>query len=122
MSLCVIVEPLETDEVVEDDDTMTTASNVMSPVSLEPEDPTGCQRESFTTKPKKTAAKRKMWSNEEQAAVQRSLGKFFVLEKLPGKSQIEEARHKVLLNRNWVQIKSYIKNCKISKQRRLDKE
>ena len=118
-----ISEPLEGDEDVEDEDSMAPVSNVMSPTLLEPTVSTGCERESFIAKPKKTAVKRKMWTVEEQAAVQKSLGNFFVLEKLPGKGQIEEARRKepALLSRNWVQIKSYIKNCKISKLRRVGK-
>lgn len=65
-----------------------------------------------------------MWNEEEQAAINRRLGKYLVLQKLPGKHEIEEARHKepVLLNRNWVQIKSFIKNVKVSKRRRLTQD
>ena len=73
----------------------------------------------------KSAVKRKMWTEQEKAAVDRRLGQYFVSEKLPGKHEIEEARHNepVLLNRDWVQIKSFIKNCKSSKRKlpKMDK-
>ena len=70
----------------------------------------------------KKAQKRKMWSVEEQAAVERQLGKYLHTSKLPDKHEIEESRKKepVLLNRPWQQVKSYIKICKVSMQRRLN--
>lgn len=73
--------------------------------------------------PVKKPVKRKMWTDQDKAAIDRRLGKYLLLEKLPGKHEIEEARHKepVLLNRDWVQIKSFIKNVKVSKRRKQDK-
>jgi hypothetical protein len=70
----------------------------------------------------KKSAKRS-WSENEKAGVNRQLKKYFYTEKLPGKFEIEEARRKepVLLNRPWVQIKSYIKNVKTSQKRKYGK-
>lgn len=65
-----------------------------------------------SSKPMKRSMKhsstRKSWNENEQAAVKRQLEKYFFMEKLPGKHQIEEARKRepLLLARPWVQIKS----------------
>jgi hypothetical protein len=70
-------------------------------------------------KMKKNVCKRKMWGFEEKAAVQRQLGHFFHLERLPGKHVIVEAQRKepILLKRPWRQIVFYIKNYKTSSKK-----
>ena len=69
----------------------------------------------------KAVVKRRPWTAEEQTAVKRHLDKYFFTEKLPGKHEIEEARRQepLLMNRHWVQIKSFIKNTKLSMKRKL---
>lgn len=71
----------------------------------------------------KASGKRKMWTENEHAAAKRQLGKYFFIEKLPGKHEIEEARKKepLLCNRPWIQIKSFIKNAKVSMKRKQTK-
>ncbi|KAL4221113.1 hypothetical protein ACF0H5_019373 [Mactra antiquata] len=68
----------------------------------------------------KAARTRRKWTQEEEAAVKRQLNKYFFLNQLPGKCEIEEARklEPVLLNRPWIQIKSFIKNKKVSMKRK----
>ncbi|XP_053390631.1 midasin-like isoform X4 [Mercenaria mercenaria] len=67
----------------------------------------------------KKSANRKPWSGAEKEAVRRQLGKYFALDKLPGKHEIETAIRKepVLCNRPWDHIKFFIKNTKISLSR-----
>ena len=69
------------------------------------------------SKSKKQMVK-KSWSAEEKAAIDVTLAKFFVQEKLPGKSEILDAQRKkpILLLRPWQQIKFFIKNKKNSKK------
>lgn len=71
---------------------------------------------------KKTSTK-KGWKAEEKAAVERQLGKFFTLSRLPGKFECQEAIQKepALRNRPWSQIKFFIKNCKVSQRNKLDR-
>ena len=67
------------------------------------------------------AAPKIPWTSEEKAAVERRLGKFLRLERLPGKADCEEAKRKepVLHRRPWSQIKFCIKNTKTSEIRKL---
>lgn len=69
------------------------------------------------------SANRKPWSSSEKEAVKRQLGKYFAVEKLPGKNEIETAIKKepVLRNRPWAQIKFFIKNTKCSMSRKAVK-
>lgn len=68
----------------------------------------------------KAACNRRKWTTEEEAAVKRQLNKYFFLNQLPGKCEIEESRkhEPVLMKRSWEQIKSFIKNKKISMKRK----
>jgi len=65
------------------------------------------------------AAKRlcvkRMWTDEEKAAVQAGLGSFFCLHQLPGKNVILQCveQHPVLRNRQWRNIKDYIRNIQL---------
>lgn len=74
-------------------------------------------------KSQKATTPRKLWTADEHAAVKRQLDRYFYLEKLPGKHEIEEARKRepLLLNRPWMQIKSFIKNTKLSMKRKQNK-
>ena len=61
---------------------------------------------------------KKPWSAEEKAAIDVTLAKFFMQEKLPGKCEILDAQRKkpILLLRPWQQIKFFIRNKKSSKK------
>jgi hypothetical protein len=63
-------------------------------------------------KKKKCNVPRKKWSDAEKQAVERQLGKFLRIKKLPGKSDCENARRNEpsLQGRPWTQLKFYIKN------------
>ncbi|KAJ8314528.1 hypothetical protein KUTeg_006678 [Tegillarca granosa] len=60
----------------------------------------------------KVSTKATPWSKEEIRAVERRLGKFLQLKKIPGKKDCEEAKLKetALNNRSWQKIKHYIRN------------
>ncbi|XP_060590855.1 uncharacterized protein LOC132745869 isoform X2 [Ruditapes philippinarum] len=81
---------------------------------------------SNTTIPKPTnervkiSGKRKMWTSSEEASVKKHLGKFLYQDKLPGKNEIEKIRKEdpILSQRPWIQIKSYIKNKKVSMKKK----
>jgi len=65
------------------------------------------------------AAKRlcvkRVWTDEEKAAVQAGLGSFFYLHQLPGKDVILQCmeQHPALRNRQWRNIKDYIRNIQL---------
>jgi len=65
------------------------------------------------------AAKRlcvkRIWTDEEKAAVQAGLGSFFSLHQLPGKNVILQCmeQHPVLRNRQWRNIKDYVRNIQL---------
>ncbi|XP_052261560.1 uncharacterized protein LOC127865677 isoform X2 [Dreissena polymorpha] len=63
---------------------------------------------------------KKWWTEIEQAAVKRQLGKYFHLDKLPGKHEIEAAQmlEPLLSKRPWIQIKCFIKNVKVALKRK----
>ena len=55
---------------------------------------------------------RNPWSDAEKDAVKRTLGKFFVGMKVPGKKAIDQAilKEPILQKRPWLVIKSYVYN------------
>ncbi|GFR87870.1 hypothetical protein ElyMa_006087600 [Elysia marginata] len=59
---------------------------------------------------------KRSWSEEERAAINRTLLKFFTLNRLPGKNEILDVQRKepILQQRPWQQIKFFIKNMKNS--------
>jgi hypothetical protein len=62
----------------------------------------------------KKAVVHRYWTSEEQAAVKQHFAKFFMTEKLPGKSDIQpvleiETR---LSRRSWRNIKDFVRNMK----------
>ena len=67
----------------------------------------------------RSCSKHITWKEEEKSAVERQLGSFFYLSRLPGKHLIVEAQKKEtsLQKRPWTQIKYYIKNKKTSLSR-----
>ncbi|XP_034043158.1 uncharacterized protein LOC117525409 [Thalassophryne amazonica] len=60
----------------------------------------------------KAPTKRKPWSEKEQAAVQRYLGNFITMMKVPGKKDCNAciAAEPDLLGRSWTDVKSYVHN------------
>jgi len=65
------------------------------------------------------AAKRlcvkRIWTDDKKAAVQAGLGSFFYLHRLPGKNAMLQCmqQHPALRNRQWRNIKDYIRNIQL---------
>ena len=61
------------------------------------------------------------WNSDEKAAINKTLSKFFSLNRLPGKAEIEEVKRSepALQKRPWQQIKFFIKNSKDSQKRKM---
>lgn len=61
---------------------------------------------------KKARFARKPWGSAEKTAVQNRFKTFLILNKLPGKREIEEAiaEEPALKNRRWTNIKDYLRN------------
>ena len=65
--------------------------------------------------------KKRRWSIEEKAAVERHLNRFLQTLKVPGKRDCEEAveNEDALQSRSWKNVKFYVYNCIQTKKRRL---
>ena len=72
-------------------------------------------------KVKNKITSKKSWTVEECDAVNRQLGKFLLMDKLPGKKDILDVQKKepLLSLRPWSQFKFYIKNKKVSQKRKM---
>ncbi|KAF7645618.1 hypothetical protein LDENG_00201220 [Lucifuga dentata] len=75
-----------------------------------------------TVTPNVKAQKRvkRLWNEEEQAAVRRQLGEFYKLVKVPGKKDCDAclAAEPALSRRTWREVKYYVHNCIQSMKRR----
>ena len=69
----------------------------------------------------KTSVKKRRWSIEEKAAVERHLSRFLQTMRVPGKRDCEEAveNEDALQSRSWENVKFYVYNCIQTKKRRL---
>lgn len=63
---------------------------------------------------------KRLWNEEEQAAVRRQLGDFYKLVKVPGKKDCDAclAAEPALSRRTWREVKYYVHNCIQSMKRR----
>lgn len=70
--------------------------------------------------PQRNMKGRTPWSDQEQAAVMKHLGNCVYLGTIPGKAVIENARKKdsLLAGRSWIQIKNFVRNKIVTKQKR----
>lgn len=64
----------------------------------------------------KRKTRKRPWTEGEKTAVSRQLGRYFLLNKLPGRIEVEEAisMEPALKNRRWTNIKDYIRNSLVS--------
>ena len=69
----------------------------------------------------KYIVRKRRWSIEEKAAVERQLNRFLQTMKVPGKRDCEEAVESegALQNRCWESVKYYVHNCIQTKKRKL---
>ena len=65
-----------------------------------------------------SSGKKKAWTEGEKFAVEKHFSQHIVMQKLPGKREIEQcmARERALKDRSWTNVKDYIRN-KIMKRK-----
>ena len=81
-----------------------------------------CVRKKTLNKPHPRKQTQKTpWNSDEKEAINKTLSKYFSLNRLPGKAEIEEVKRSepALQKRPWRQIKFFIKNSKDSEKRKM---
>ena len=101
---------------VEDEDNGSAAEKIDTELDNQPSTLNSAPMRKQTLNKKKSSRKQTTkipWSPDEKASIMNTFSKFFSLNKLPGKAEIEEVKRSesVLHRRPWQQIKFFYKKC-----------